>query len=62
MIFVASCVRNTQLQNNVCASIVCRPIYGRATDWAVISDDLVRNIYRHNRQCEIYNKQIVDKM
>jgi hypothetical protein len=33
------------------------PIYGRATDWDVISDDLARNIYRHNRLCEEYAKQ-----
>lgn len=56
MIFVLSCTRNTQLQNNVCAKIACRAIYGRATDWAVISDDLARNIYNHNRFCEAYNK------
>ena len=31
------------------------PIYGRANDWDVISDDLARNIYRHNRLCEQYS-------
>ncbi|MCL1892171.1 MAG: hypothetical protein FWF97_02695 [Alphaproteobacteria bacterium] len=30
---------------------VCEPIYGRDSDWDVISDDLARNIYRHNRMC-----------
>ncbi len=52
MIFVASCARNTQLQNNICMPATCRPIYGRAADWDVISDDLARNIYRHNKMCE----------
>ena len=56
MIFVASCAKNTQLPNNLCAPIMCVPIYGRATDWDVISDDLARNIYRHNKLCEEYNK------
>ena len=51
VLFVTSCVRNTQLPNNVCAPIVCTPVYGRAADWDVISDDLARNIYRHNRMC-----------
>ena len=27
-------------------------IYGRNTDWDIISDDLARNIYRHNLMCE----------
>jgi hypothetical protein len=56
MIFVASCAKNTQLPNNICAPIMCVPIYGRATDWDVISDDLARNIYRHNILCEKYTK------
>jgi hypothetical protein len=30
----------------------CEPIYGRASDWDNISDDLARNIYRHNRMCD----------
>lgn len=57
MIFGVSCAKNTQLPNNVCAPIICTPIYGHEYDWDVISDDLVRNIYRHNKQCEEYNKQ-----
>ncbi len=55
-IFVASCAKNTPLPNNVCMPIVCEPIYGRAGDWDVISDDLARNIYRHNKLCAEYNK------
>ena len=55
LIFVGGCARDTQLPNDVCAPIVCRPIYGRASDWDVISDDLARNIYRHNRMCEEIN-------
>ncbi len=55
-IFVASCVKDTQLPNNVCAPITCSPIYGRETDWDVISDDLARNIYRHNMLCAAYHK------
>lgn len=30
----------------------CEPIYGRAGDWEVISDDLARAIYMHNLMCE----------
>ncbi len=56
MIFVVSCARSTQLQNNVCGAVMCAPIYGRAGDWDVISDDLARNIYRHNKMCAEYNK------
>ncbi|MBO4745593.1 MAG: hypothetical protein J5613_00790 [Alphaproteobacteria bacterium] len=48
-IFVASCTQNTLLPNNVCP---CNAIYGYASDWDVISDDLARNIYRHNLMCE----------
>lgn len=48
----AGCAKTTQLPNNVCAPIVCRPIYGRASDWDKISDDLARNIYRHNKMCK----------
>ncbi len=48
-IFVTSCAQNIPLPNNVCA---CDIIFGRATDWDVISDDLARNIYRHNKMCE----------
>ena len=56
VIFVASCARDTQLQDNVCLAVPCVPIYGRLTDWDVISDDLARNIYRHNKICEKLNK------
>lgn len=56
MICVASCVKSTALPNDVCTPIVCVPVYGRAADWDVISDDLARNIYRHNKLCEEYNK------
>lgn len=56
LIFVASCAQNTPSQIDVCAPITCTPIYGRATDWDVISDDLARNIYRHNRMCADLNK------
>lgn len=55
-IFVASCAKNTQSPNNICTPVVCVPIYGRADDWDVISDDLARNIYRHNKLCAEYNK------
>ena len=53
-IFVTSCARNTQLQIDTCTQILCEPIYGRATDWDNISDDLARNIYRHNKLCAEY--------
>ena len=53
----ASCTTNTQLPNNVCAPIACEKIYGRASDWDVISDDLARNIYRHNLTCEKLSMQ-----
>lgn len=49
MIFVTSCARNTPSVNDAC--IPCLPIYGRASDWDIISDDLARNIYRHNLLC-----------
>ena len=55
-IFVASCAKNTPLPNNVCTPIVCNPIYGRESDWGNISDDLARNIYRHNRMCAEINR------
>lgn len=51
-IFVASCAKNTQSPNSICAPITCQKIYGRESDWNVISDDLARNIYRHNLMCE----------
>ncbi|MBR4860333.1 MAG: hypothetical protein IKV10_03460 [Alphaproteobacteria bacterium] len=44
------------MPNNVCSPIVCVPIYGRAGDWDIISDDLARNIYRHNRMCDEINR------
>lgn len=48
LIFGGCCAQNTPLQIDA----PCEPIYGRATDWGVISDDLARNIYRHNLTCE----------
>ena len=50
LIFVASCSINTQSQNSVASN--CDIIYGYAKDWENISDDLARNIYRHNLYCE----------
>ena len=49
--FVASCAINTPLANNnlLCD---CDIIYGRTSDWDNISDDLARNIYEHNLNCE----------
>lgn len=44
------------MQTNACDKIVCTPIYGKKTDWNRISDDLARNIYRHNKMCEKINK------
>ena len=52
MILGASCAKNTPLVN----SVECVPIYGRKNDWVVISDDLARNIYRHNMICAEINK------
>ena len=51
LIFAAACAQNTPLPID-CPPPPCEPIYGRAADWNVISDDLARNIYRHNRMCE----------
>ncbi len=51
MIFVGACTRSTPLPIDSCAKIQCVPIYGRASDWTIISDDLARNIYRHNKLC-----------
>ena len=48
--FVASCAINTQSVNK--SQYVCDIIYGRSRDWDVISDDLARNIYEHNLNCE----------
>ncbi|HNY25377.1 MAG TPA: hypothetical protein PKJ33_02425 [Alphaproteobacteria bacterium] len=54
--FVAACTTNTQSKINDCAKIICDPIYGRDSDWNKISDDLARNIYKHNRTCEETNR------
>lgn len=51
--FVASCAINTQSQTNSLCD--CDIIYGRASDWENISDDLARNIYEHNLKCEKLN-------
>ena len=56
MIFVTACVKNTPSQISNCPRVLCQPVYGRRSDWDVISDDLARNIYRHNKICEEYNK------
>ena len=48
LIFVTSCAQNTQLPIDA----GCDVIYGRVYDWDAISDDLARNIYRHNLMCE----------
>ena len=50
VIFVASCTINTQSQNRAICD--CDTIYGHASDWENISDDLARNIYKHNLKCE----------
>ncbi len=50
LIFVASCAINTQSKNRVLCD--CEIIYGREQDWEKISDDLARNIYKHNLKCE----------
>ena len=50
VIFVASCTKNIPSPNN--ATCQCDIIFGHATDWEHISDDLARNIYRHNKICE----------
>ena len=52
MIFVTSCAQNTQLPTNHMCD--CDLIFGHSNDWNVISDDLARNIYRHNKMCETY--------
>lgn len=54
LIFVPSCAKNIPLKNDcVCP---CQIIYGRKSDWNVISDDLARNIYKHNTLCETFNE------
>lgn len=50
--FVASCAINTPSANSVLCD--CDIIYGRDADWQIISDDLARNIYEHNLNCEKY--------
>ena len=50
--FAASCAQNTPSQNRAVCAISCDIIRGHAGDWDVISDDLARNIYRHNLMCE----------
>lgn len=54
VIFVASCAINTQSQIDTMQN--CELIYGRISDWDIISDDLARNIYRHNLMCEKYQE------
>ena len=49
-ICATSCAQNIQSQNRALCD--CDIIYGRASDWDNISDDLVRNIYRNNLKCE----------
>jgi hypothetical protein len=56
MILGVSCAKNTPLANSVENGVECVPIYGRKNDWVVISDDLARNIYRHNMICAEINK------
>ena len=52
MILGACCLRATPSPIDVAPPpMPCMPIYGRAADWDVISDDLARNIYRHNLLC-----------
>lgn len=58
MLFVTACACNTQSPIDtdgaqIIIQQVCEPIYGRESDWGVISDDLARNIYRHNRLCAV---------
>ena len=50
MIFVTSCAQNTQLP--IEPNCTCDLIFGHTKDWDIISDDLARNIYRHNKMCE----------
>lgn len=58
LIFAGCCAQNIPSPNDmVVIKQVCEPIYGRASDWDNISDDLARNIYRHNRQCEEFHKK-----
>ena len=50
IIFVTSCAKNTPLPTSPQYS--CDIIFGHKSDWDVVSDDLARNIYRHNKTCE----------
>ena len=50
VIFVSSCAIGTQSQIKPMCD--CDIIYGHASDWEIISDDLARNIYEHNLKCE----------
>lgn len=54
LILGSGCTTDIPLQNN--CDCVCEPIYGRQSDWENISDDLARNIYRHNLTCEKMGK------
>ena len=62
-IFATGCARTTPSNpepapaTKVAVKQVCDPIFGRASDWDVISDDLARNIYNHNRLCEEINRR-----
>ena len=56
-IFVASCAQNIPSQNRAVVAMSCDVIRGRANDWDVISDDLARNIYRHNLMCQELDKK-----
>ena len=50
VIFVTSCAQNTQFPTE--QQYNCDLIFGHNSDWDVITDDLARNIYRHNKTCE----------
>ncbi len=58
--FVIGCAKNTP-QNNVSnlliARQICEPIYGTGKDWDCISENMARQIYRHNRKCEEIRKK-----
>lgn len=52
-IFAASCAKNIQSTISDMGTICpCEIIRGHTGDWNTISDDLARNIYRHNLMCE----------
>lgn len=53
--FVSGCAKNTPLL----IESPCAPIYGHVSDWDVVSDDLARNIYRHNLLCEQLKKETI---